>query len=70
MSSDLKVTAANKMKQAIGNPTANISFTHDELVALRNDRLGDIINKFENVLPKQYHESVKVDRYNLSIRTW
>jgi hypothetical protein len=70
MSSSLKICSATKMISAIQNPHKKIEFTHDELIALSNNNLGNKVSDFIDVHPVQYCQSVKENSYNLSKRYW
>jgi hypothetical protein len=59
MSSELKIQAAEKMLDALNGK--KVVFEHDELVALKNQRLGKIIKQYQSELPSVYWDSVGLD---------
>lgn len=59
---------ANLIKKI--RPKFSDPFTNDEIVALRNDNLGEIVKAHQNELPEAFLESEKERYYNLSRRTY
>lgn len=70
MTTEVKVEAAKRMKFALENPGKPVSFTHDELKALGNDKLGDVVKRNFNILPEQYLEAEKLDAQDLGKPRW
>lgn len=75
MSANLKISAAKQMIAVLDgtyqnnkNPQGPV-FTHDELMALQEGTLGALINKHSDNLPREYHEAIKKNSYDLS-RRW
>jgi ankyrin repeat protein len=69
MSSCLKIGAAQKIVKAIKDPTnENITFTHNELLALGSGRLGGLIEKHKDKLPEQYVKAENEYSKNLNKR--
>lgn len=55
MSSDLKIGAAEKMVKALKNPNESITFSGDEVVALKNGNLGKIIKYYNSTIIVMYY---------------
>ncbi len=65
---DIKINAAIKIKEAILDIKIDL-FTHDELIALKHDRLGEIVSLLDQKQwPKSLIESKRIGDYNFMRR--